>query len=522
MPVAVLPALAQDVEQAPAPTTEQSSEPLELEVENTEREAEVERENQRNRVHHQAIVHVGGDSQLAAGESADAVVSIFGSSTSAGEVYEAVVSIFGDTRMSGTAREVVSVFGSTYIDGRVRDNAVAAFGDLELGPNARIEGEAVAVGGRINRHPDAVVVGGIEEVTFGNEFFQLNWLRPWIEECLLLGRPLAPIEGIEWAWALAGGFLVLYLVLALLFSGPVTRCVETLEEHPGESTLAALVSVFLVPVVFLLLCVTLIGIVLVPFYGLALFLIGLFGKTVILAAIGRRITRHIDGGPFAHIAFAVLIGGLIITAIYMVPILGFIAYNVTGILGFGVVAYAALSASRANRARATLATDAGEPFTSTDEPGLAGASTLHDTASAQPSGEPVEPAVPPTTLPRAEFMVRMGALLIDIILVGIIAKMIPGSGDIGLLAIATYGALMWKLKGTTIGGIICNLKVVRLDGREMDWPTAIVRALGCFLSLFAVFLGFLWIIFDPERQAWHDKIAGTIVVRVPRSEGLVR
>jgi uncharacterized RDD family membrane protein YckC len=119
-------------------------------------------------------------------------------------------------------------------------------------------------------------------------------------------------------------------------------------------------------------------------------------------------------------------------------------------------------------------------------------------------------------------MIRMGALIIDIILVGIIANMIPGSGDIGLLAIATYGALMWKLKGTTIGGIICNLRVVRLDGREMDWPTAIVRALGCFLSLFAVFLGFLWIIFDPERQAWHDKIAGTIVVRAPRSEGIVR
>ena len=57
---------------------------------------------------------------------------------------------------------------------------------------------------------------------------------------------------------------------------------------------------------------------------------------------------------------------------------------------------------------------------------------------------------------------------------------------------------MWKYKGTTIGGIICGLKVVRLDDRELDWPTAVVRALGCFLSMAVAGLGFLWVVFDSE------------------------
>jgi uncharacterized RDD family membrane protein YckC len=62
----------------------------------------------------------------------------------------------------------------------------------------------------------------------------------------------------------------------------------------------------------------------------------------------------------------------------------------------------------------------------------------------------------------------------------------------------------------------------RAGGRAwVDWATSIVRALGCFLSLFVVGLGFLWIAIDDERQAWHDKIAGTVVVRVPRSVPLV-
>jgi uncharacterized RDD family membrane protein YckC len=539
------PALAQQADQAqaeqatPQEQTEAATPSLEVETqratpdetESTQIEVETETgtgERDRSGPDRQAIVHFGGDSHLAANESADAVVSIFGSSTSEGEVREGVVSVFGDTRVTGSAHEVVSVFGDTYVNGRVHGQVVAAFGNLELGPEADISGEVVAIGGSLTRHSDAVVRGGIEEVSFGGDFVQLRWLRPWFEECFLLGRPLAPVDGIEWAWWLAAAFLALYVLLALMFSAPVERCVRTLEEYPGESTLTALISVFLVPVVFILLCVTVIGIVLVPFFGLALFAAGLFGKAVVLGAIGRRITRFIDGGPFAHIAFAVLIGGLIVTAMYMVPVLGFITYNLTGILGFGVLIYTFMLAARDRRERAAVVS----PETAQAAPAAAAAAVYQapaadsvgastGTASAATTEGPSEPVVPPTTLPRADFMVRMGALLIDAILVGIVANLIPGSGDIWLLALATYGAMMWKLKGTTVGGIICNLRVVRLDGRDMDWPTSIVRALGCFLSLFAAFLGFIWIIFDPDRQAWHDKIAGTVVIRVPKSRGLV-
>jgi uncharacterized RDD family membrane protein YckC len=77
------------------------------------------------------------------------------------------------------------------------------------------------------------------------------------------------------------------------------------------------------------------------------------------------------------------------------------------------------------------------------------------------------------------------------------------------------------MKGTTVGGIVCNLKVIRTDGQPIDWSTAIVRALGCFLSLIVVGLGFIWIAFDPGRQSWHDKIAGTAVVRVPQGVSLI-
>jgi uncharacterized RDD family membrane protein YckC len=49
----------------------------------------------------------------------------------------------------------------------------------------------------------------------------------------------------------------------------------------------------------------------------------------------------------------------------------------------------------------------------------------------------------------------------------------------------------------------------------------IVRALACFFSLIVVGLGFFWIAFDPEKQGWHDKIAGTVVVKLPKGVSLV-
>jgi uncharacterized RDD family membrane protein YckC len=41
------------------------------------------------------------------------------------------------------------------------------------------------------------------------------------------------------------------------------------------------------------------------------------------------------------------------------------------------------------------------------------------------------------------------------------------------------------------------------------------------LSLAVAGLGFIWIAIDPEKQSWHDKIAGTVVVRATRHASLL-
>jgi uncharacterized RDD family membrane protein YckC len=128
------------------------------------------------------------------------------------------------------------------------------------------------------------------------------------------------------------------------------------------------------------------------------------------------------------------------------------------------------------------------------------------------------------TLPRAGFWLRLLATLLDLALVGIVLGIFPllrhGGGGFPLW-IAVYSIVMWATKGTTIGGIICGLRVVRLDDRPVEWSVAVIRGLGAFLSLAVAGLGFIWVAFDDGRQSWHDKIAGTTIVQVPKGTSLI-
>jgi uncharacterized RDD family membrane protein YckC len=121
-------------------------------------------------------------------------------------------------------------------------------------------------------------------------------------------------------------------------------------------------------------------------------------------------------------------------------------------------------------------------------------------------------------LPRVGFWRRFCATTLDFLLLCLLIHL---TGPLFLGVWAAYHILMWAWQGTTIGGIIMGMKIVRTDGQPINFGVALVRSLSSFFSAFALFLGFFWAGWDRERQAWHDKIAGTIVVKVPRGVALI-
>jgi uncharacterized RDD family membrane protein YckC len=125
-------------------------------------------------------------------------------------------------------------------------------------------------------------------------------------------------------------------------------------------------------------------------------------------------------------------------------------------------------------------------------------------------------------MPHAPFLDRAAAFGLDVILVlfvtGFFAPrwMRDGPEQFFFFLLA-YHVAFWTWKATTVGGIICNLRVIRTDGAPLRLSDALLRGLASIFSLVCAGLGALWILKDPERQSWHDRIAGTYVVKVPRS-----
>jgi uncharacterized RDD family membrane protein YckC len=75
-----------------------------------------------------------------------------------------------------------------------------------------------------------------------------------------------------------------------------------------------------------------------------------------------------------------------------------------------------------------------------------------------------------------------------------------------------YNAFFWSFSGHTPGKYIMGLKVISQDGQKISFIKAIIRYLGYFISIIPFGFGFIWIIFDSKRMAFHDKIAKTYVV----------
>jgi uncharacterized RDD family membrane protein YckC len=82
----------------------------------------------------------------------------------------------------------------------------------------------------------------------------------------------------------------------------------------------------------------------------------------------------------------------------------------------------------------------------------------------------------------------------------------------GLVVVIGYLVLFWLLTGQTLGMMLLGLRVVSRTGGRVTFGRAILRIIGYILLPGIFFLGFLWILADDKREAWHDKLAGTYVV----------
>ncbi len=85
---------------------------------------------------------------------------------------------------------------------------------------------------------------------------------------------------------------------------------------------------------------------------------------------------------------------------------------------------------------------------------------------------------------------------------------------VSLVVMLAFFLIMWvNFDGATPGKKLMAIKIVKADGSKITYPVAFIRYIGYFLSAFFFMFGYMWIIWDKKKQGWHDKIAGTKVVK---------
>ena len=125
----------------------------------------------------------------------------------------------------------------------------------------------------------------------------------------------------------------------------------------------------------------------------------------------------------------------------------------------------------------------------------------------------------------AGFGIRLGGAMVDVVIVLVFLAMVglisegiateEGENALGLIVLVVPLMAWWAFNavGWSPGQRAVGLRVVRDDGVRPGLGHGFARTVGMPLSLGVVLLGFLWAAWDDRRQTWHDKIAGTFVVR---------
>jgi uncharacterized RDD family membrane protein YckC len=119
------------------------------------------------------------------------------------------------------------------------------------------------------------------------------------------------------------------------------------------------------------------------------------------------------------------------------------------------------------------------------------------------------------------FWRRAGAFLLDEIIIGVIGSLLVAlSGDNGAIGLINlvlgiaYFSIFEGTSGQTVGGRVASVRVVDANtGALIGIPRAIGRNIARILSGLVFGLGYFWMLWDPRKQTWHDKIAKTVVVR---------
>lgn len=230
-----------------------------------------------------------------------------------------------------TYKSVVVMNGTIVVDGHVENDAFTANGDIVVHDGGSIGGDAVSLTGRVTTEGSGTIGG--DRVEVGSRAARTGGVS--------IPNARVVAGGLHGAGVGLGGWIVLTLgalglgLFLVLISGSGLHAVgREIGERTGRTALVGFLALIGVPVVFVVLLISVVGIpvalLLIPLVPLFSF----YGMFALALVVGERLLTTFDR-PQAKDVWAMVAGVLLISVIRLIPVLGWIAFSVAALVGFG-------------------------------------------------------------------------------------------------------------------------------------------------------------------------------------------
>ena len=129
------------------------------------------------------------------------------------------------------------------------------------------------------------------------------------------------------------------------------------------------------------------------------------------------------------------------------------------------------------------------------------------------------------TSPPAGWWRRFGGWVVDAIILGVVSEILrlvagfgPGTG-LSLVVDACYFTYFHGRTGQSPGDAAVGIRVIDVrdrPGEPIGYGRALIRWLVSIVSGVVIVLGYLWMLWDGQKQTWHDKAAGSVPIKLER------
>jgi hypothetical protein len=268
-----------------------------------------------------------GDVVVDEGQTVKEVRTIWGDVTVKGTVEDDVESGFGNIWVEGPVGDDVEAgFGDVHIDAPVGGDVDVGHGDVYLENDAEVRGNISHQSGRLYPHPNAVF--GPQATGIASDF----------DDDSLVGA----FSGVIGWTLMTLGLVAATVLLVVTAPGPLRASARSLETAPGRSLVLGLGSLPAAVVASILLALTGVGILLLFLLWPAYLALLLFGALVVAYFVGRKVVL-VTGGYRAGDALAATVGAVLVSAAYMIPVLGGLVFVMLALLGTGAAVIALLA-----------------------------------------------------------------------------------------------------------------------------------------------------------------------------------